>query len=313
MRYPSRREFLTQTAMATGGLALGQFAAMGQGTPADKPLDMAICRWKGEPVVAEPTTEIGVKLTKQAIEALGGMQRFVKKGDVVWVKPNIGWDRNPEQAANTNPDVLKTLIQMCFDAGAKTVKVGDNPCNDADKSYANSGLAAAAKEAGAEVIFLDRSRFRDAAIGGERLKDIPVYPEIIESDLVISVPVAKHHGSTTVTLCMKNYMGVIENRRKFHQDLPGCIRDMTAYMKPRLSVLDAVRILTANGPTGGDLKDVKRVNIVAAATDIVALDAFGCEVLGYDPAKIGTVVAGHDAKLGEMDYKKLAYRDLEVG
>lgn len=313
MRNHTRREFLMHTAMATGGLALGPYAAMAQEAAADKPLDMAICRWKGQPAVEEPTTEIGAKLTKQAIDALGGMKRFIKKGDVVWVKPNIGWDRTPQQAANTNPDVVKALVQMCFDAGAKTVKVGDNPCNDADKTYANSGIAAAAKEAGAEIVFLDRSRFRDAAIGGERLKDIPVYPDIIDSDFVISCPVAKHHGSTTVTLCMKNYMGVIENRRKFHQDLPGCIRDMAIYMKPRLSVLDAIRILTANGPTGGELKDVKRLNTVAAATDIVAIDAFGCELLGYQPDKIGTVTAGFEAKLGQMDYKKLAYRDIEVG
>jgi uncharacterized protein (DUF362 family) len=111
---------------------------------------------------------------------------------------------------------------------------------------------------------------------------------------------------------MKNYMGVIENRRKFHQDLPGCIRDMTAFMKPRLSVLDATRILTGHGPTGGDLADVKRMNIVAAGTDIVALDAFGSELLGNKPADIGTVVAGHKAKLGNMNYKELALKELEV-
>lgn len=308
MSNQTRRQFLHTSALATGALALGPLATFAQDAP--KPLDMTIARWKG--AADANMGEMAAKLTQQAIEALGGMKRFVKAGDVVWVKPNIGWDRTPEQAANTHPDVVKALIKMCLEAGAKKVKVGDNPCHDAAKSYSNSGIEAAAKGIGGEVVFLDKNRFKEMEIGGEVLKSIPVYPDIIECDLVISVPVTKHHSSTTVTLCMKNYMGVIENRRKFHQDLPGCIRDMTAFMKPRLSVLDATRILTAHGPTGGDLADVKRMDIVAAGTDIVALDAFGSELLGNKPEDIGTVVAGHKAKLGTMNYKELALKELEV-
>lgn len=304
----TRRQFLQTTALATGALALGPLASFAQDAP--KPLDMTIARWKGAADVN--MGEMAAKLTQQAMEALGGMKRFVKTGDVVWVKPNIGWDRSPEQAGNTHPDVVKALIKMCLEAGAKTVKVGDNPCHDAQKTYANSGIAAATKDIGGEVVFLDKNRFREMEIGGEVLKSIPVYPDIIECDLVVNVPVVKHHSSTTVTLCMKNYMGVIENRRKFHQDLPGCIRDITAFMKPRLCLLDATRILTAHGPTGGDLADVKRMNIVAAGTDIVALDAFGSELLGKKPEGIGTVVAGHTAKLGNMQYKELALKELEV-
>ncbi|HEX73220.1 MAG TPA: DUF362 domain-containing protein, partial [Candidatus Hydrogenedentes bacterium] len=140
----------------------------------------------------------------------------------------------------------------------------------------------------------------------------PVYPEIIECDLVLNVPVAKHHSATKITCCMKNYMGVVEDRRRFHQDLPACIADITAFMKPRLCVLDAVRILTGNGPTGGRLEDVRRTNIVAAGTDIVALDAFGAELLGNIPADIGTVVAGRERGLGVMDYKSLSLKEPEV-
>lgn len=311
MSSQSRRQFLHRSATTTGALALGPWA-FHEAQAQDGPASMSIARWKAGAEASDPDEIIATRLTEQAIEALGGMKRFVKPGDVVWVKPNMAWDRTPEQAANTNPDVVKTLVRLCFEAGAGRVKVGDNPCNDADKAYPNSGIEAAAKAAGADIVYLDRSRFRDMEIGGPTLKNSPVYPEIIECDLVINVPVVKHHSATTVTLCMKNYMGVVENRRRFHQDLPGCIRDITAFMKPRLCVLDAIRILTANGPTGGRLEDVKRLNTLAAGTDIVALDAFGSELLGHKAADIATVVAGHEAGLGEIDYRKLNPRELEV-
>lgn len=309
MAMVSRRCFLQQTAFAAGALSLGWGAVPAQEAAAD----MSIARWTGATGADVPVADIAVKLTEQAIAAIGGMQRFVSKGDVVWVKPNIGWDRTPEQAANTDPNVVKTLVRLCLEAGAKTVKVGDNPCDRPESAYEHSGIAAAAKEAGAEVEFLDRSRFRTVAVGGQRLQEIPIYPGFLEADLVISVPVVKHHRLTTTTLCMKNYMGVVEDRRKFHQDLPGTICDLTAFMKPRLSVLDAMRILTANGPTGGDLADVKAMNTVAAGVDIVALDAFGSELLGHKPEDIGTVKAGHDAGLGRIDYRAtLQLKELEV-
>lgn len=304
---PSRRSFLKRGIAAgtvtLGGLAYGQAPADG------KPVDMTIARWKGGEV---PVNDIAVKLTEQAINALGGMKRFVSTGDVVWVKPNIGWDRTPEQAGNTNPDVVATLVRLCLDAGAKKVKIGDNSCNPAERTYAASKIADAAKGAGAEVIFLDPNRYRDMDIGGERLKMHPVYPEIVECDLVISVPITKHHSATTITNCMKNFMGCVEKRQTFHQDLPACIADITAFMKPRIAVMDAVRVLVANGPTGGDLADVRQPNIIAAGTDLVALDAFGAEVLGMNPKDIGTVTTGQARGLGVLDYHTLNLKELEV-
>lgn len=303
----SRRSFMKQGitagAVTFGGLAYGQ-------APADnKPVDMTIARWKGGEV---PVNELAVKLTEQAIDALGGMKRFVSKGDVVWVKPNIGWDRTPEQAGNTNPDVVATLIRLCLDAGAKQIKVGDNTCNPAERTYVTSKIADAAKGAGAEVVFLDPNRYRDMDIGGERLKMHPVYPEIVECDLVISAPITKNHSATKITNCMKNFMGCVEKRQIFHQDLPTCIADMTAFMKPRIAVMDAIRVLVANGPTGGNLADVRQPNIIAAGTDLVALDAFGAEVLGLNPQDIGTVTTGQARGLGVMDYHSLNLKELEV-
>ena len=141
----------------------------------------------------------------------------------------------------------------------------------------------------------------------------PLCPEIVESDVVINVPIAKHHAIATVTACMKNYMGIIgDPRGQWHQDLPTCLCDITRFMKPPMCVLDATRLLTANGPTGGNLGDVKRMDLVAAGTDVVALDALAAELLGHDPKAIKTVAAGAQAGLGRMDYRNLALREIDL-
>lgn len=312
MKKQSRRDFLKQTAAMGSAVAMAPLGgAMAQDTAATQ---MCIARWKGAAATTpEAIKAMATKLTEQAMAQLGGMARFVKKGDVVWVKPNMAWDRAPEFAANTNPDVVATLVRLCLEAGAKAVKVGDKTCNSNKKSYPSSGIEAAAKEAGAEVVYLDDERFKEVELKGKRLEKWLVYPDIIESDLVINVPVVKHHAIAKATLCMKNYMGVISGKRdQWHQDIGTCLSDITAFMKPKLCVVDAVRILTANGPTGGNLDDVKRMDTVAAGTDIVALDAFGVELLGHKPEDIQTVAAGFKAGLGQIDYRKLALKELEV-
>lgn len=278
------------------------------------PAAMSITRWATLQNESEAIAAAATKLTTQAMQALGGMGRFVSRDDVVWIKPNIGWARKPELAACTNPDVVATLTRLCLDAGAKKVKVGDYTCHDARRSYRNSGIEAAAKGAGAEVVYLDDRRFRDVKIGGERLEEWPLYPEIIESDLVINVPIVKHHGLSRATVAMKNYMGIIGGQRNaWHQALPECLIDITRFMKPRLCVLDAVRILTNHGPQGGNPADVTLTGVVAAGTDIVALDAFGVELLGHDPNEIQTVKKAYDAGLGEIDYRgKLVVEELTV-
>jgi uncharacterized protein (DUF362 family) len=274
---------------------------------------MTIAKWAGpQELTAEDIKQIAVKLTEKAIEGLGGMGRFVKKGMVVWVKPNIGWDRAPELAANTNPEVVATVVRLCFEAGAKKVKVGDNPVNPAERTYPASGIPAAVQPLGAEVIMLDKVKFKETAINGERLKKHLLYPEILDCDLVINVPVAKHHRLSEVTACMKNYMGVIEDRKTFHQALPECITDLTRFMKPQICILDAVRVMPTNGPSGGKADYLQLQTTVAAGVDIVALDAFGAELLGRKPTDIGTIVKAEQAKLGKIDYRSLALREIAV-
>jgi uncharacterized protein (DUF362 family) len=277
------------------------------------PPGMSIARWGAEMVADSGLESVARRLTQEALANLGGVGRFVGKGDLVWIKPNIGWNRAPKLAANTNPHVVAALVRLCLEAGAKKVKVGDNSCHKARQCYPRSGIAEAVKAAGGEMVYLDERRFKEAKIGGDRLTTWPVYPEILDSDLVVNVPVAKHHGLSRVSLGMKNLMGVIGGRRNvWHQDLPACLCDITAFMKPRLTVLDATRVLTANGPQGGNTADVKRLDTVAASTDIVALDAFGAELLGHEPAAIETVRAAHEAGLGQIDYRGLEVREVVV-
>jgi len=312
MARQTRRDFLKRTALTGGALALGPFSStLAQDA---SPADMCIARFKEvDTKSSEAVKNMAVKLTEQAMANIGGMGRFVKKGDVVWVKPNIAWNRAPELAANTNPDVVATLVRLCFDAGAKTVKVGDNPCHKANETYAASGIAAAAEAAGAEVVYLDKTRFKEMPIQGKRLEKWLVYPEIAEADFVLNCPVLKHHQLSKMTACMKNYMGVVgEPRGQWHQDLDNCLSDITGFMKPSMCVLDAVRIMTGSGPTGGDLANVEFKNTIAAGTDIIALDALGAKLLGHKPADIGTVAAGQAAGLGKMDYHSLALKEVEV-
>jgi uncharacterized protein (DUF362 family) len=292
-------------------LALGTGGLYAQET--EKAADMTIARWAGAGKLdSAAIKDLAGRLTEKAIEGLGGMKRFVKRGDVVWVKANIGWDRTPEQAGNTNPEVVAAVIRMCLEAGAKAVKVGDNTCDLAAKTYERSGIAAAARANGAEVVFLDRSRFKETDIRGERLKSVPIYPAVLDCDLVINVPIVKHHKLSGATMCMKNYMGVIEHRPVLHQGMADCLADLTRFMKPRLCILDGVRVLKDHGPKGGSLADVELKTTVAAGVDIVALDAFGAELLGKKATDFSTIVKGHQVGLGTMDYRSLVLREFKV-
>jgi uncharacterized protein (DUF362 family) len=262
------------------------------------------------------------KIVEAAIQAIGGMKKFVSKGDIVMVKPNIGWDRTPEQAANTNPDVLSAIVRICFDAGAKRVKVADNTCNDPRRCYRRSGIYDAARKAGAEVYYLDERTLRKDNIGGTALKSWPVYKDFIEVDKFINVPIAKHHGLTRLTLGMKNLMGAIGGKRNsIHQDIHPSLADLGEYFKPHLTIVDAVRILTANGPQGGRVSDVKRVNTVIAGTDIATTDALAANLFsqhGGDAFKNLKLSAypflkiASERGLGRIDLQSVPVKEIEL-
>ena len=246
------------------------------------------------------------KNTIRTIEAMGGMQRFVGKGDIVVIKPNMAWDRTPEQAANTNPKVVCALIDLAFLAGAKKVNVFDIPCNDEKRVHVTTGIAAAAKERGANVYFVDHWNIVKAKFNYESpMSDWPIFRDAVTCDTFINVPVVKHHGLTGLTLSMKNLMGVCSgNRGLMHMGIGRKVVDVTDYINPDLTVMDATRVLFRNGPTGGDLKDVRMINKVFAAIDPTLADSFACSLLDQDPMSISYIQEAFNRKMGNVDISK---------
>jgi len=214
-------------------------------------------------------------LARQAIEELGGMHRFISRGDIVLVKPNIGWDRIPEQAANTNPAVIAEVIEQSLNAGAKRVLVADVSCNDPRRCFQRSGISESAQKAGAELVLPDPSRFKEVDLQGEMLRAWPVLDVFLNVDKVINIPIAKHHSLTGVTLGMKNWYGILGGQRnQLHQKIHESLADLADFMRPTLTMIDCYRILIRNGPTGGNLDDVLLKKTLVAGTDPVALDAY---------------------------------------
>jgi len=241
--------------------------------------------------------------TVKAINALGGMRRFVRPGNVVVVKPNIGWDRTPEQAANTHPLVVRAVVSEALRAGARKVKVFDRSCNDPRRCYVTSGIADALRGMkNVELKQIENERFRPVRLNGRALREWDLYDEALSADVFINVPVAKHHGLTGLTLGLKNVMGIMGgNRGGIHRHIDSALADINAVVKSRLTVIDATRILTANGPQGGEPRDVKILNKVLASSDIVAADAVATTLFGLRPEAITTTVAAYRRGLGEMN------------
>ncbi|HUX44153.1 MAG TPA: DUF362 domain-containing protein, partial [Terracidiphilus sp.] len=214
-------------------------------------------------------------LVQEALKNLGGIQRFVSRQDVVVIKPNIAWDRTPEQAANTNPELVAEVVRQCWSAGAKRVVVTDVSCNEPRRCFLRSGIQAAARAEGAEVILPDPERFDEVNMGGVTLKNWPVFRPFLEADKVFNLPIAKHHALVGATLGMKNWYGILGGQRnRLHQQIHQSLVDLAGFMLPTVTIMDCYRILVRNGPTGGNLEDVELKKTVVAGTDPVALDAW---------------------------------------
>jgi len=310
MTEKNRRQFISTCAAAGIGCSIS--GCLPQSAEAAAP-SMSIAKYKTSPTDKVAIAEEAEKLTRAAIDALGGISRFVAKGDVVFVKPNIGWDRKPELAGNTNPDVVATVIKMCLEAGAKQVKVSDHTCHSQERTFARSGIKQAAEKAGARVFFLNPKRYKKMAIGGKVIKEWDIYPEIMEADKLINIPIVKHHTISGATIGMKNLMGIIGGSRdQFHQRIDQTLADLAAFVKPDLIIVDGIRILLRNGPVGGNIKDVGRKDTIAAGIDQVALDAFGAELLGRNPEEISHIKEAASRGLGKIDYKSLAPKEITV-
>ncbi len=245
-------------------------------------------------------------LTRKAVEALGGMKRFISNGDVVAIKPNIGWDRMPVHAANTNPAVVAELVRLAFDAGAKKVIVTDASCNEPNRCFQRSGIWRATYALGATIILPAEHRFREIRMKGDVLDQWPIFTPLVNVDKVINVPVAKHHNLSKFTAAMKNWYGLLGGRRnRLHQNIDVSIADLATFMRPTLTVMDATRVLLRNGPQGGNIDDAKDLHQVVASLDQVACDAYGATLIGEKPENVKYLDLGHQRGIGNKHWEQV--------
>ena len=255
-----------------------------------------------------------------AIAQMGGMKQFIKSGQKVVVKPNIGWDRAPELAGNTNPELVAEIIKECFKAGAKEVTVFDHTCDDWIKCYKNSGIEDAAKKAGAKVVPAHlESYYRNVPLPeGKKLKSAKVHEALLDADVWINVPILKNHGGANLSISMKNLMGIVWDRGFFHQnDLQQCIADVcTLTKKPVLNVVDAYRTLKTNGPRGRSASDAVVTKSLFISQDIVAVDTaaatFFNQIREMPLETVGHLANGQALKIGTMELDKLNIKRIKM-
>ena len=308
-----RRDFLKTSALAGAALTLnfeGLHAALTNNTVTVEAVPDMVAVMGGEPEV----------MLDKALEALGGIGKYIKKGQKVVIKPNIGWDRAPEMAGNTNPKLVKALVQKCLAAGADKVTVFDHTCDNWQKCYATSGIEEAAKEAGAIVMPAnDEKYYKEVSVpNGKKLKSAKIHEALVEADVWINVPVLKNHGGAKLTCAMKNYMGIVWDRRYFHQnDLQQCIADICTWeKKPVLNIVDAYRIMFQNGPQGKTLADVATLKSLIVSPNIVAVDTAALslfnQVKKLDLAAASHIGRGEENNLGTTDLKKLNIKRIKL-
>ena len=341
----SRRDFIKMSAVGVGSLTLGQLlAACGQvlslaipmtstpGSPVS-PTDTSAAPTITFPeATAVPPTETTIPisipdlvvvqggepdgLVRQALAAMGGLERFVPKRANVIIKPNICVAHPYQYAATTNPWVVGTLVKMCFEVGAGRVQVMDYPFGcTAEEGYTISGIKDQVEAVGGEMAYMAPlfKYVKTPIPNGVDLKEIEVFEDILKADVLINVPIAKDHSSTRLTLGMKNLMGVILNRNTMHVNLGQRIADLTSLIKPRLTVVDAVRILVANGPSGGgNLNNVRKIDTVIVSPDIVAADSYATILFGLKPTDIAYISAGAAMGLGHNDIQNLNIKKISA-
>jgi len=291
-----RRELLRRLGLGVAAVGLGQ-VALGQKTGRQQ-----------QPIVVVAEKDKPAELVRKAIKALGGMGRFVKKGNRVLIKPNIAFARPPEGAANTNPEVVAELVQLCFEAGAREVIVLDYTLDPARITYEMSGIAKAAEAKGARMVYVSPRDFVPIEVPKGKILsayDVRVLKQVLDADVFINVPIAKTHGSARLTLGMKNLMGVIQDRGSWHRsgDLHQCIADFVTAVKPHLTVIDAIRILASGGPKGPGR--VEQKDTIIASTDIVAADAYAATLFGLTPSDVPHIIKAAELGVGVADLKRV--------
>ena len=253
------------------------------------------------------------KMATAALDRLGGIFRFISPGDRVLIKPNVGWDRQPEQAANTNPELVGAVVQLCREARASEIWVTDASINDPYRSFARSGIENAVHASGGIVRFSTGDDFVLTDLKGQVLKVWPVSRFYHEADKVINMPVVKHHSLSKCTIAMKNWYGVLGGQRnRLHQDINMSIADLASAIRPTLTIADATRVLVRNGPTGGNLSDVSIENTIIAGLDEVAIDSYGLGFLDFKAEDVPFLAIGEKRGVGVADWKSLHYEEINL-
>ncbi len=302
-----RRDFLRKT--IGGGIVAGSTLAFGNvaelvAAAQSPPFDLVAV--KG----AEPEV-----MFDRAIASLGGMQAFVPKGSKVLVKPNIGWDVPPERAGNTNPKLVGRIVEQCLNAGARDVSVFDHTCDNWRRCYQNSGIEQAVKDAGGKIISGDSEGYYQSVSvpRGKKLTEAKVHELLLNADVFINVPVLKHHSSSSLTIGMKNLMGVVWDRWYWHRnDLHQCIADFASFRKPDLTVVDAYRVMKRNGPRGVSVNDVLPMKAQLVATDFLAADSAAAKLFGLEPADIRHIQLASEMELGRMNLKDVSINRIKL-
>ncbi|MBN1952062.1 MAG: DUF362 domain-containing protein [Bacteroidales bacterium] len=290
-----RRDFIRTS--VTASVVTGTLFSMGKWTPlmasgngdASKPFLVAVKNGDA------------ISMLKAGMDKLGGMKAFIKAGQTVVIKPNIGWDAGPERAANTNPELVGQLVKMCLEAGASKVSVFDNTCDEWTRCYKNSGIEQAVKDQGGVVVSgKDEGMYREVSIPkGIKLKKAKVHELILDSDVFINVPVIKNHGGATMSLSMKNLMGVVWDRGFWHRtDLHQCIADFASYCKPDLTIIDGYRAMMRNGPRGVSVADVAMMKYQLISSDMVAADTAATKVFGIETEQVKHIALAEKLGVG---------------
>jgi len=322
----SRREFIARLGITTALIA-------GTGLAAKK-------LWQPKPFVPGFGTEQGLQLKSYALEAskllptlsiahgtdhektmraalggLGGMDRFVKNGDIVMIKPNVAFDRPPALAATTHPESLRAVAKMCFEAGAHKVIIADNPINSPTGCFFKSGLTTVASDMGLELLYPDSNAFAPLSMDGEILREWTFFnTPFKKATKVIGLAPCKDHNLCHSSMTMKNWYGLLGGRRnQFHQHIHSIVSDFALMMKPTLVILDGMNVLMSNGPTGGRLSDVKIMNTIVAGTDMVSVDAYGYEhLMERDLAELTYIHKAHERGLGNKNWKDTLFKEVQA-
>lgn len=301
----TRRQSIKKLVKLSGGLALTGALTW----PLQKPTPAKAASLNHEFIIEGigQTEAYSIKdLTRNVFDTAGGINRFVSKGDIVVIKPNLSWARRPELAATTHPQVLQAVIELCQDAGAKRVRIADNTIHDARQCFALTGAGIVAKDTGSDLIYPRSSLMRKMKLKGNRLDIWPVFKPLIEADVLINLPIAKHHSLSGLTLGMKSWIGgVAGSRWSLHQDINQSIVDLANFFQPTVTLIDAIRIMTQNGPSGGSTSYVSVKNTLILSDDPVAADAKAAFLFNRKPQDLGFIRMAQQQGLGTYDFRKL--------